>query len=153
MKKYAIIGIILLIAYYSGGDKIIHHPSRAQRVATAIAYAKQQLGKPYRWGGNGPNVFDCSGLTQHAWQTAGIKIPRTSQDQWAQGTHVSTPKPGDLVFFHGYLIGGEKPPGHVGLVIGKGLMIEAYATGYPVKISHYGAAAGRPVWGYTDPTR
>ena len=110
-------------------------------VTTAIHFAQAQLGKPYLWGGTGPDAFDCSGLVMMAYRAAGISIPRTSQDQWAQLPHVpaSQVEPGDLVFFAG-ADGTPTSPGHVGLVIGKGKMIEAYATGFPIRISTFGTA-------------
>jgi cell wall-associated NlpC family hydrolase len=118
-------------------------------VRTAIAYAEQQLGKPYQWGGTGPDAFDCSGLVMMAYRVAGIDIPRTSAAQWGSGSRVSSSQvqPGDLVFFAG-ADGTPAAPGHVGLVIGKGLMIEAYATGFPVRIAPYGDR--NPV-GFTRP--
>jgi len=117
--------------------------------ATAIAYAKQQLGKPYLWGGTGPDSFDCSGLVMMAYRAAGIDLPRTSEQQWARGPRVSPSqvRPGDLVFFAGS-DGTVTSPGHVGLVIGGGLMIEAYGTGYPIRIAPYGDR--QPV-GFTRP--
>jgi cell wall-associated NlpC family hydrolase len=118
-------------------------------VRTAIAYAEQQIGKPYQWGGTGPDAFDCSGLVMMAYRAGGIGIPRTSAHQWAFGPRVrsSQAQPGDLVFFAG-ADGTPTAPGHVGLVIGKGLMIEAYATGFPVRIAPYGDR--NPV-GFTRP--
>ncbi len=117
--------------------------------AAAIAYAEQQLGKPYQWGGTGPDAFDCSGLVMMAYRAAGIDIPRTSQQQWAWGPRVSPSqvRPGDLVFFAGS-DGTRTSPGHVGLVIGGGLMIEAYATGFPIRIAPY---SGRDPVGFTQP--
>ena len=56
-----------------------------QAVATAIAYAQQQIGKPYLWGGTGPDSFDCSGLMMMAYLAAGVTIPRTSEDQFSWG--------------------------------------------------------------------
>ncbi len=117
--------------------------------ATAIAYAEQQLGKPYLWGGTGPDSFDCSGLVMMAYRAAGIDLPRTSELQWARGPRLSPhlAQPGDLVFFAGS-DGTVKSPGHVGLVIGGGLMIEAYGTGYPIRVAPYGDR--HPV-GFTRP--
>ena len=122
--------------------------------ATAITYARAQLGKPYLWGGAGPDAFDCSGLAMQAYAAAGISIPRTSQEQWAWGPQVSDPEPGDLVFFAG-ADGTVTSPGHVGIVTGPHTMIEAYGTGYPIRYSQFGTAAsppgdGNPV-GFTDP--
>jgi cell wall-associated NlpC family hydrolase len=129
-------------------------------VGTAISYAEQQIGKPYLWGGTGPDAFDCSGLVMMAYRAAGIYIARTSEEQWATLPHVSASQvePGDLVFFAGS-DGTPTSPGHVGLVIGKNKMIEAYATGFPIRISTFGtptSAGGltavvgfaRP-WGHT----
>lgn len=107
----------------------------------AIAFAHKQLGKPYQWGGNGPASYDCSGLTKKAEAHAGIIIPRTSQEQWAHLQHVPAgyEARGDLVFFAG-ADGTDTAPGHVGLVINahKKLMIEAWQTGYPIRIAYYG---------------
>lgn len=163
MKRFLIGVAVVLLLFGYGYSK--HHPgkhlNRGKAVAEAIAYAREQLGKAYIWGGPtqpGTSLgFDCSGLTQAAWKAAGITILRTSQQQWKSETHVTTPRPGDLVFFHGYLGKGEQPPGHVGLVIGKHQMIEAYATGTQVRISTFGLPTSPPgddkVMGYTDPTR
>jgi cell wall-associated NlpC family hydrolase len=130
-------------------------PDRA--AATAIGYARDQLGKPYLWGGAGPGAYDCSGLVYEAYLAAGVAgIPRTSQAQWAWGPQVTTPAAGDLVFFAGG-DGTPASPGHVGIVIdpARHLMIEAYAAGYPVRISVYGLPAAAPgdgtVVGFTAP--
>jgi cell wall-associated NlpC family hydrolase len=105
-------------------------PGRA--AAQAIAYARAQLGKPYEWGGTGPGAFDCSGLVMEAYASAGVSITRTSQQQWATEPHVSSPRPGDLVFYPG-ADGTWASPGHVALVVGHGEMIEAYGTDYPIR--------------------
>jgi peptidoglycan DL-endopeptidase CwlO len=116
---------------------------------TAIAFAEAQLGKPYLWGGTGPDAFDCSGLVMEAYRAAGISIPRTSEQQWLWGPQVpaSQVEPGDLAFFAGS-DGTVTAPGHVGLVIGRGMMIEAYATGFPIRIAPY---TGRGAVGFTRP--
>jgi peptidoglycan DL-endopeptidase CwlO len=131
----------------AGGVPQVMAPTQA--VATAIAYAEQQLGKPYQWGATGPDAFDCSGLVMMAYRAAGIGIARTSQVQWTteQQIPASQVQPGDLVFFAG-ADGTPTSPGHVGLVIGNGQMIEAYATGFPVRIASY---ANRDPIGFTQP--
>jgi cell wall-associated NlpC family hydrolase len=120
-----------------------------QAVAAAIAYAQDQIGKPYQWGGTGPDAFDCSGLVMMAYRTAGINIERTSEAQWASEPRVpaSQVEPGDLVFFAGS-DGTPTSPGHVGLVIGHGEMIEAYATGFPIRVASY---TNRDPVGFTRP--
>jgi cell wall-associated NlpC family hydrolase len=120
-----------------------------QAVATAIAYAQAQIGKPYLWGATGPDAFDCSGLVMMAYRAAGINIERTSQAQWTSEPHVpaSQVQPGDLVFFVG-ADGTPTAPGHVGLVIGHGQMIEAYANGVPVRVASY---TNRNPIGFTQP--
>jgi cell wall-associated NlpC family hydrolase len=101
--------------------------SVAQR---AIAAARGQLGVPYVWGGTTPDGFDCSGLTQWAFEHAGIDLPRTSRAQAQEGQEVSQAnmRPGDLIFFN-------SPVSHVGIYIGGGKMIEAPRSGEDVKIS------------------
>jgi peptidoglycan DL-endopeptidase CwlO len=131
----------------AGGVPSISAPN--QLVAAAIGYAEQQLGKPYLFGGTGPDAFDCSGLVMMAYRSAGVNLERTSQQQWA--TEVRIPaaqaQPGDLVFFAG-ADGTPTSPGHVGLVIGGGKMIEAYATGFPIRVATY---TNRDPIGFTRP--
>jgi peptidoglycan DL-endopeptidase CwlO len=131
----------------TGGVPSIDTPNLA--VAAAIDYAEQQIGKPYLWGGTGPDAFDCSGLVMMAYRAAGIDIPRTSEQQWTFGPRVSQSQaePGDLVFFAGS-DGTVTDPGHVGIVIGNGQMIEAYATGFPIRIATY---TDRDPVGFTRP--
>jgi cell wall-associated NlpC family hydrolase len=127
-------------------------------VATAIQFAEEQVGKPYVFGATGPDAFDCSGLVMMSYRAAGINIPRTSSEQYHFGAPVaaSAVSPGDLVFFAGG-DGTIAEPGHVGLVIGKDMMIEAYATGFPVRVSTFGLKTSAPgeqtgqVVGFTRP--
>ncbi|HVT21413.1 MAG TPA: NlpC/P60 family protein [Mycobacteriales bacterium] len=106
-----------------------------QTVATAISWAKRQLGKPYQWGGTGPSSFDCSGLTQGAYRAAGITLPRVAADQYNAGTHPSLANllPGDLLF---WATDTSNPATihHVTMYLGGGLMIAAPHTGTVVQI-------------------
>ncbi len=108
----------------------------ATGASAAVAYARNQIGKPYQWAATGPDSFDCSGLTMRAWQRGGVSLPHYSVAQYEQGRKVAIAdlRRGDLVFF------GSDPgnPGsiyHVGLYIGGGQMIEAPYTGENVRIS------------------
>ena len=94
----------------------------------AIAFAYDQLGCPYVYGGTGPcaDGFDCSGLTQAAWAYAGVSIPRTSEEQWEELPHVSTLEPGDIMVFNG--------AGHVGIYVGDNELIDAPHTGLDVEL-------------------
>lgn len=127
----------------------------AARVAV-VAFARARVGKvPYAWGGTTDAGMDCAGLAQAAWASAGVTIERTSQQQWASEPHVTSPAPGDLVFFAGS-DGTTTAPGHVGIVTGKNTMIDAYATGTDVRYDTFGAAAApgtglSAVVGFTDP--
>lgn len=100
------------------------------RAARAVSFAHGAIGKPYVWGATGPNAFDCSGLTQAAWQAAGVSLPRTTYTQINAGQRVSRSElaPGDLVFFYSGI-------SHVGLYIGGGQMIHAPRPGAPVRIA------------------
>jgi peptidoglycan DL-endopeptidase CwlO len=106
----------------------------SKTVATAIAYAKAQLGKPYVWGDAGPDAFDCSGLVYAAYAAAGIHIARTTY-QWQQDGPVvplSQIQPGDLLFSAGS-DGTPANPGHVVMYLGGGQVIQAKETGEPVQ--------------------
>ena len=139
-------GLVLAAwSHASAGTRSSPAPSHA--AAQAIAYARAELGKPYLWGRTGPDAFDCSGLVQMAYRSAGVDIARTSQEQWATEPHVPSPRPGDLAFFAG-ADGTMTSPGHVGIVIGHGDMIEAFGTGYPIRVASY----DRPdLVGFTQP--
>ncbi|MEO6411010.1 MAG: C40 family peptidase [Pedococcus sp.] len=106
-------------------------PSTNGGVSAVISYARAQIGKPYQWGGAGPNTFDCSGLTMRAWQRAGVSLSHYTGAQWGETARVaiSDLRPGDLVFF-----GSSGPTSHhMGLYIGGGQMIEAPYTGANVR--------------------
>ncbi len=94
-----------------------------------LRYACAQLGKPYVFGGAGPNSFDCSGLTMMAYKQVGINLSHYVPNQYSAARHISKAElqPGDLVFFHDL--------GHVGLYVGNGKFVQAPHTGDVVKVS------------------
>ncbi len=103
----------------------------------AIAYALKQLGKPYVWGAEGPNSYDCSGLTWAAYRSTGVSIPRVAADQQhaIKAVPVSELLPGDLVFFSTASSLDWHTVSHVGMYLGDGKMVEAPTTGDVVKIA------------------
>ncbi|MEV5889902.1 WXG100 family type VII secretion target [Nonomuraea fuscirosea] len=106
--------------------------------ARIIEAARQHIGKPYVWGANGPNAFDCSGLVYYALNQAGIKIGDTTAAGYqASGKPVSSPQPGDIVFF-------GHPASHVGVYIGDGQMIHAPRPGADVTVAPV-SANGRSI--------
>ncbi|MEV0398906.1 NlpC/P60 family protein [Actinoallomurus sp. NPDC050550] len=105
-----------------------------------LKFACAQLGKPYVFGGSGPNVWDCSGLTMVAFAKVGIKLNHWVPDQYDASQRVSKAdlQPGDLVFFHDL--------GHMGIYIGKGKFLHAPHTGDVVKISNLSDAWYTSTW-------
>jgi cell wall-associated NlpC family hydrolase len=112
--------------HYSGTLPVV-----SGRAAIAVAYVESKLGDAYVYGGNGPNVFDCSGLMQQAWLAAGVSIPRTSFTEWDALPHISRSQlqPGDLIYFLEPGASAAAGPGHVGMYIGNGMMIHATHPG------------------------
>ncbi|MFB4273005.1 C40 family peptidase [Nonomuraea sp. GTA35] len=114
------------------------HPAQAHnraataqqmRAIVAVRVATAQVGDPYRFGATGPGSFDCSGLAQYAWRRAGVRIPRTTFQQYAlirRRVSWHGLRPGDLIYFYGR--------GHVGIYIGRGRMVHAPRTGGRVRV-------------------
>jgi cell wall-associated NlpC family hydrolase len=101
-------------------------PNQAAQAVVDTALAQQ--GKAYKWAGAGPNVFDCSGLTQFAYRAAGLALPHSSRTQATMGTAVARGdlQPGDLIAFY-------SPVGHIGIYIGNGQMVHAPTSGDVVR--------------------
>lgn len=120
----------------SAGTAFATLPKAAQRSSAeiAVATAKAQLGKPYRYGSTGPSSFDCSGLMRFAYAAAGVHLPRSSRAQFGSLRRVPLDElePGDLVY----------RPGHIGMYVGKGRMIHAPQTGENVEIAPLSRTVG-----------
>ena len=113
----------------------------------AVRAALSMLGVPYSWGGGGPRGpgfgigrgagvkgFDCSGLTEYAWASAGVSIGGTTNQQWRAGVQIprSQVRPGDLIFYNGNP--KASGPAHVGLVVSDSQIINAPFTGAFVRL-------------------
>jgi cell wall-associated NlpC family hydrolase len=115
-------------------------PAPNGRAAAAVAFAKAQVGKGYRYATSGPDTFDCSGLTAAAWAAAGVGLAHYSGAQYQQTIRIGSGdlQPGDLVFY------GPGGSNHVEIYIGGGMVVSASnpATGVKVAGVRYGSASG-----------
>ena len=120
-------------SYLANG--VVEQPSTpsTNKVQAVIDLAHKQLGKPYVWGAEGPNSFDCSGLIYYVYKNAAsITLPRTSSDQYSAGVAVSRSnlKAGDLIFSS---TDGTGNITHVAIYVGDGQMIHAPRNGKNVE--------------------
>ncbi|WP_293773414.1 C40 family peptidase [Sporichthya sp.] len=124
-------------------DLLKNLPLPNPRAAKAIEYALGQLGDRYVWGADGPDGFDCSGLTMAAWGKAGVSLPHSSAQQYSSGDKIprSELQPGDLVYFY-------SPISHVGMYLGNGRMVHAPNPSRRVEIA---PIAQMPYTGATRP--
>jgi cell wall-associated NlpC family hydrolase len=95
-------------------------PAHSEAAQKAVDAALAQVGKAYEYGAAGPDSYDCSGLTQSSYASAGVQLPHSSRRQSEMGTPVARADllPGDLVFFY-------EPVSHVGIYVGDGQMVDA----------------------------
>ncbi|MDH6217868.1 NlpC/P60 family protein [Streptomyces pseudovenezuelae] len=116
-------------------------PAVGSKAERAIAFARAQIGRPCVWGSIGPGSYDDSGLTQTAWKSAGVALPRAAQEQASAGTVVplAESRPGDLIFYNDNF-------SHVGIYTGDGMMVHAPGPGTCVReesVYYAGEAAVR----------
>ena len=119
-----------MVAESSQDTGIQGTPEAARGVSSdLISIARRFLGTPYRYGANGTASFDCSGYVRYVYSRYGISLPRVASDQARAGRRVSSPAPGDLVFFsdrrNGYIT-------HVGIYIGNNNFIHAGYQGVTI---------------------
>ncbi len=119
-------------SYSSESDLALQARADDGVAARAAEHARNMVGKPYLYGGNSPNGFDCSGLVQYSYQRAGVSVPRTTRSQLKTGLPVTARalRAGDLVFFDQE---GSKYS-HVGIYIGDGRFVHAPSSGKRVRI-------------------
>lgn len=108
-------------------------PSAPAPTGGVLGVAAQYTGIMYQWAGSSPSTgFDCSGYTSYVFAQVGISLPRTAAAQQAMATPVSSPQPGDLVFY-------GSPAYHIGIYAGNGMMYDSGKPGIPSQL--------RPVFG------
>ena len=120
-------------SYLTTGSVEQSSTSSVNKVQAVIDLAKKQIGKPYVWGAEGPNSFDCSGLVYYVYKNAAnITLPRTSSSQYGSGVAVSKSnlKAGDLIFSS---TDGTGNVTHVSIYSGNGKMIHAPRSGKNVE--------------------
>lgn len=147
-RNWLVAALLLALAGLSGCSSTpvrrepVHYgsyrpPTVAARVVRA---ARAQVGVPYRYGGESPRGFDCSGLVRYAYRRAGIDIPRTSHEQLRYARRISMRwlRPGDELFFRVSRRGSL----HVGIYVGHGRFIHAPSSGERVSY----ASLNNPYW-------
>lgn len=123
--------MVAIVAFGLTGCAGSPEKNRSGIGARAADIALEQVGAPYRYGGNSPGGFDCSGLVQYSYALAGKRIPRTTSGQWAELAPVSDHdmQAGDLLFFR---IDGKMS--HVGLYLGDSRFVHAPSNGRHVSV-------------------
>ena len=118
-------------------------PAVSGKAGIAVNFAYAALGKPYVWAADGPEGYDCSGLTLAAWRAAGVSLTHAVSVQWTEVTHIGRSQlaPGDLVFYSDL--------GHIAIYVGSGKVIHAPTFGEVVKIS---TVDMMPPYGYGRPS-
>jgi len=141
-RKYSGIFVLLLLSGIIGCASAPspqhnapgHRPASKYNDRGVLAAATSVLGTPYRYGGETPRGFDCSGLVFYSYSSAGIPVPRTTREQYRQSDLVQLKylRPGDLVFF----TLGRGKVSHVGIYAGNDRFIHAPSSGKRVSYAH-----------------
>ncbi|MEJ2298341.1 MAG: C40 family peptidase [Woeseiaceae bacterium] len=132
LKNYALVTVMLVMAACAS-DPMRPAASQAASVGDrAVAVALEQVGTPYRYGGNTPRGFDCSGLIHYAYHQAGLSVPRTTGQLWSATATVGKRQlqAGDLLFFS---IAGKMS--HVGMYVGGKRFVHAPQSGRTVEVT------------------
>ena len=149
-RRLAALAILALMAACAPFQRETPRSAAANAGAAALLAAESRIGTPYRYGGSGPDAFDCSGLIAYAYQQAGVALPSTAAQQYALARPVPRTelRPGDLVFFRW----SGREVSHVGIYAGDGLFVHAPQAGGQVRTANLDdewyreryAGAGRP---------
>ncbi|HEV8644926.1 MAG TPA: C40 family peptidase [Burkholderiales bacterium] len=132
--------LLAALAGCAGAPEVAETPATRASDETArkaVAFAREMIGKPYRYAGDTPAGFDCSGLVRYSYGRAGISMPRATQPQRNATKLISVRslRPGDLLFFDQE----GKKASHVGIYLGDGRFVHAPSTGGRVRTDSLGA--------------
>jgi len=107
-------------------------PASSRAGQEVVATATSMIGVPYRYGGSTPKGFDCSGLVQYSYHSAGLAVPRTSAEQYkaARRVDLADAKPGDLLFFR-----YDRKISHVAIYLGDLQFVHAPSSGKTVSVA------------------
>ncbi len=125
------IGAVVLLEGFAGalsGNGDLEARTRRADGQGIVSTAQKYLGTPYRYGGNSPAGFDCSGFTSYVYKKSGYRLPRATTGQYGKLNPVRAPKVGDLVFFRT----SGKRISHVGIYVGDYQFIHAPSSGKTV---------------------
>jgi len=125
--------LALLLSACFGAPSLRPDPANDRTRREIVLEALGQVGRPYRYGGSSPDGFDCSGLVQYVYAQSGIRLPRTTREQHAEGRRIDLDSavPGDLLFysFSGHAID------HVAIYLGDDEAVHAPASGRSVIVA------------------
>lgn len=124
---------LLLIGCASAPPRTVGHEPVAVLGQGIARSALEQVGHAYRYGAAGPEAFDCSGLVHYTHALNGLRVPRTTGEQFASAIPVdeTAVRPGDLLFFR--FEQGPKVT-HVGIYVGEGRFVHAPQSGRSVEV-------------------
>lgn len=136
MTRWSLLALSsLALAMVGCSSTPVHAPSDPTIAARAADQALRMQGKPYRYGGNTPNGFDCSGLVQYSFSKVGVRLPRSTEGLWRQSLPVAVKKlqRGDLLFFDQE----GKRSSHVAIYLGNDRFIHAPSNGKAVNVANF----------------
>lgn len=130
----AALSLLVLLAGCAGQQAAEEVPERAVARETIIETALGQIGRPYRYGGDDPSGFDCSGLVEYSYRSAGFSVPHNTAQLRDAGRRIALrdARPGDLLLYR--FSDKPDPSLHVSIYLGDGRMVHAPASGREVQV-------------------
>jgi len=147
-RHLVVLGALLALSRSATAQAALHSTSATPVLGVVdgtdiVQMAERYLGVPYRWGGDGPKAFDCSGLVQYVFAQYGIALPRTAHEQVTLGDAPMPGdlQPGDLLFFY-----GGHGAQHVAIYVGGDTIIHASSGSRRVRFDRLSRSRSHPTW-------